>query len=230
MARPGYAGPRQGTARQGWHGDGWARRCPSGRGWQGWSRHVPVRHSNRIARSSIEPMKKKPIRIVAPATSEIPARFSREIGRIIVRWAYLEHIIRRLGWDILGVDQKIGRIAVRDPRVDDYLDMIADIASLKNIKIDTSNLSSLKSRANEVLRWRDLLGHGIWIQTPDGWLLQMISGNYPKNYKAEYRKRRINPEGLNVDIEGLRSVSNGVEILIGEVSSIRKALREQLGS
>lgn len=173
-------------------------------------------------------MRKKPTRIVAPAEYKLPQSFHRQIGHIIVRWAYLEHVTRRLLWDVLGVDEKIGRIATRDPRIDDRIEMIGDVAFLRKIKIDPAIVKSLKTRTNEVLRWRDLLAHGIWIPSGEMWLLQMTSGTYPKNYKAEHRKRRINPEGVNVSIEGLHTVSNATEILIDEVLGLREALEAQL--
>jgi hypothetical protein len=112
----------------------------------------------------------KPTRIVAPAEYEIPAQFCREIGRIIVRWAYLENAVRRLTWDILQVDQKLGRVAIRDPRMDDYFDMILDIAHLKKVPIDQTKISSLITRSNETAKWRDLLCHGMWVPTPNGWV------------------------------------------------------------
>jgi hypothetical protein len=83
--------------------------------------------------------------------------------------------------------------------------MIGDIAHLRKIKIDPATLGSLESRANEVLRWRDLLAHSIWIPKDGGWFLQMTAGTYPKNYAAEHRKRRVNPEAIRVTIESLHT-------------------------
>jgi hypothetical protein len=175
-------------------------------------------------------MRKKPTRIVAPAEYKLPQSFHRQIGHIIVRWAYFEQCVRRLVWDVLGVDDKTGRIAVRDARIDDRIEMIGDIAHLRKIKIDSAALKSLEARANEVLRWRDLLAHGIWISKDRGWLLQMTAGKYPKNYAAEHRKRRVNPEGVNVTIEGLHNVSHAIEILIDDVLKLRDDLWRQLQS
>jgi len=169
-------------------------------------------------------MKKEPTRIVAPAEYQIPDTFAHEVGNIIVRWAYLEQAVRRVAWDLLGVNPKIGRIAVRDPRLDDYLDMIVDLAYLKKIPLNTADISSLKTKVNEVAQWRDLLGHGIWIPNNGQWLIQRTSGNYPKSYSAEHRKRRINPEGVNVDADGLNSISEAIGILINEVLTIRASL------
>ncbi len=129
----------------------------------------------------------------------------------------------------MGVDPKLGRIAVRDPRIDDRIEMIGDIAYLRKLQVDPKALDILEKRANEVLRWRDLLAHGIWIPKDDGgWMLQNLSGLYPKDHEAEHRKRRINPEGINVDIDGLLSVADGTLHLIEAAIEIRQMIQAQL--
>jgi hypothetical protein len=138
---------------------------------------------------------KRAARIIAPAQYVLPASFSREIGRIMVHWAYFEHVIRHIAWDIIGVDHSMGRIAIRDPRIDDHLDMLVDIAYLKKLSLDATRIGTLKKKASGVQRWRDVLGHGVWLPRGDRWLLQMTSGQYPKNLEAEHRKRRVNPRG-----------------------------------
>jgi hypothetical protein len=173
-------------------------------------------------------MRKKPTRIVASAEYDLPLSFHKEIGRIMVRWAYFEQTIRRLAWDALGVDDRLGRISVRDPRIDSRIEMIGEIAFLRNIKIDPQILGTLQTRAAEILRWRDLLAHGVWIPKGKIWLVQMVSGTYPKNYEAEHRKRRVNPEGVNVDIDGLRTISRGIKILIELALELREQLEPQL--
>jgi hypothetical protein len=184
--------------------------------------------SSRRLSSVLAMTKKRPTRIVAPAEYKLPANFNREIGRIMVHWAYFENASRRVLWDMLKVGPKIGRVAVRDPRIDDRLEMILDIAYLNKIKIDQSRIKTLISRTNEVLKWRDLVAHGIWIPTGSGWLVQMIGGNYPKDYETEHRKRRIHPEGVNVDVDGLRTVTDGIDMLIDEITSIGADIQAQL--
>jgi hypothetical protein len=127
-----------------------------------------------------------------------------------------------------GISDKIGRITLRDPRIDDRLDMLLDIAYLKKLSLNEKQITNLKTRASETLRWRDLLAHGIWIPRDGKWLLQMTAGHYPKNFEAEHRKRRVNPEGISVDIEGLRSVTEAIGMLIDEASKIGSEIHAQL--
>src|SRR5271156_3750823 len=124
---------------------------------------------------------REPVRVVATPEYKLPASFNREIGRIIVSWAYFENSVRRGIWEILGVDERMGRIAARDPRIDDRLEMLLDLAFLREIKINEEAVKLLIARSKEVLSWRDLLAHGVWVPTPDGWLIQMTAGSYPKD-------------------------------------------------
>jgi hypothetical protein len=174
------------------------------------------------------PKRHAPVRIVAEPHYKLPASFTREIGRIMVSWAYFEQSVRRGLWELMGVDDKIGRIASRDPRIDDRIDMFRDLAFLRKIKIDEGRIKLLISRANEVIGWRDLLAHGVWIPYQGKWLIQKTAGQYPKNAISEHRKRRIAPEGVNVDLDGLRTITDGIEILIEMIGEIREEVVEKL--
>lgn len=173
-------------------------------------------------------MKKKPNKIISSARYDIPASYCREAGRILVRWAYLEHAVRRLTWDALGVSVQLGRLAVRDPLIEDQLEMLLDIGHIRGFSIDREPIQKLKGRINEISKLRNLLCHGLWIQSSSKWYLQQIGGSYPNNYEAEHKKRRINPEAIEVDLEGLRTVSDGIVLLIKNVATLREYLLAQL--
>jgi hypothetical protein len=57
----------------------------------------------------------------------IPAPLAREIERFLVTWAHFEHYVRAVVWTLVEVGQEKGRLADREPRVPDRLDMIRDI-------------------------------------------------------------------------------------------------------
>lgn len=171
--------------------------------------------------------KQPPTRIVASARYDLPDDFLREIGRLMVRWSYFENSVRHGIWEIMGVDERMGRIAARDPRIDDRLDMLLDLCFLRKIKVDEDRIRQLISRANEVLAMRDLLAHGAWIHS-DGWLVQSLSGKYPKDAISEHRKRRIAPEGINVDLEGLHTITEAAEMLIETIVEVRKEILAKL--
>ena len=172
--------------------------------------------------------KQPPTRIVAVPRYDLPEDFLQEIGRLMVRWAYFENSLRRGIWEIMAIDERMGRIAARDPRIDDRLEMLLDLAFLRKIKIDEERIRLLISRANEVLAMRDLLAHGVWVHADHGWLVQSISGKYPKDAISEHRKRRIAPEGINVDMEGLCTITEAAEMLIETAAEVRKEVLEKL--
>lgn len=174
------------------------------------------------------PKRREPERIVATPEYKLPASFSREIGRIMVYWAHFEQSVRRGVWEIMAVDERMGRTAIRDPRIDDRIEMIVELAFLRKIKIDEDRIKLLKSRANEVLGWRDVLAHGVWIRHRGEWFVQIVAGSYPKSAMSEHRKRRIAPEGVAVDLDGLRTITDATEMLIETIAEVREEVLEKL--
>lgn len=69
----------------------------------------------------------------AIARYDIPAALAREIGRFLVTWAYFEHYVQVVIWNTLRITAEEGRIAVREPRITDRLDMICDLWGLPTI-------------------------------------------------------------------------------------------------
>src|SRR5262245_8794648 len=70
------------------------------------------------------------------ATYQLPTAMSREIGRIMVRWAYFEHGVQEMNWGVANLPQSVGRIAMREPRVTDRLEMLADLIRLRGATMD----------------------------------------------------------------------------------------------
>jgi hypothetical protein len=70
-----------------------------------------------------------------------PPAVSREIGRIIVRFAYFEKCVLEMVWQALGLSEAAGRIAVREPRITERLDMLRDAVGLRR-SLGTKNCSN----------------------------------------------------------------------------------------
>jgi hypothetical protein len=51
----------------------------------------------------------KPTHLRAEATYTIPEAYETEIGRIIVRWAYLEDLAQMILWDLLSLSPAYDR-------------------------------------------------------------------------------------------------------------------------
>jgi hypothetical protein len=101
-------------------------------------------------------------RLTGVAIYELPASFSREIGKIVVRWAYFEHCVQEMNWGVLNLSPAAGRIAIREPRVTDRLEMLQELIALRKGLWDEELYKSILSRARLASAKRDLLAHGIW--------------------------------------------------------------------
>ena len=65
------------------------------------------------------------------ASYNLPSTFVREIGRIIVSWAYFEHCVQEMNWQALGISAAAGRISMREPGVTDRLEMLRNLIELR---------------------------------------------------------------------------------------------------
>src|SRR5258708_11874622 len=70
-------------------------------------------------------------RVIGNAVYELRIPFSREIGRVIVHFAYFEQCVQEMVWDAMGVSEAVGRIAIREPRITDRLEMLRDLIGLR---------------------------------------------------------------------------------------------------
>jgi hypothetical protein len=156
----------------------------------------------------------KSTHVVAEATYTIPEPFETEIGRIIVRWAYLEDLIQQIVWGLLDLDPAYGRLAVREPRVSDRLKMIRDLAQLRKIRL-FPHWDNFAADAATLSGKRDLVAHGAWIPTPDGnWHLERTRGLYRPEPFVSKVNRRVEPTAISVTLPALKSISSGIENLI----------------
>jgi hypothetical protein len=82
-------------------------------------------------------------RVTGVAVCELPSSFSREIGRILVHFAYFEQCVQEMVWQALHLSEAAGRIAVRDPRVTDRLEMLRDVVKLRGGSLDETLYKSI---------------------------------------------------------------------------------------
>ena len=129
-----------------------------------------------------------------PVRYRLPVSYSTEIGRIITRWAFLEFRLKETAYMLLGVDPKVGRIAIREPRITDYIDMIQDLMHLKSITA-TADLKKLRKSLEKIQSFRDKLAHGIWMKhdTTKLPVLQVVKGSYISNPEGKKTKAKIDP-------------------------------------
>lgn len=157
------------------------------------------------------------------STYKLPASYSREIGRIIVRWAYVEHYVQDMVWQMLDLGSAAGRIAVREPRLTDRLEMLCELIELRNGNWDISLYKKILSQAKVLAAKRDLLAHGMWhhLKAENEWHVQLARGSWPKNFRDLVAKsKRITPESVHVDLDKLRSATNEIVALIDDLKKL----------
>lgn len=161
---------------------------------------------------------------------KIPDELAMEIGKIIVRWSYFEYVICCAVWHLVGVDQVVGRLAIRNPRIDDGIDLIRDLAELKGINIDA--LAELKARAKGISKRRDILAHATFVEDPsDSWHAIDLTGTWPKGFFPEKRTtRRVRPHGRIVNAKALRELAVRLEVLIKDANAVLNEVRRRTPS
>jgi hypothetical protein len=161
-------------------------------------------------------------RVSQPADYRLPHNMSREVGRIIVRWAYFEFAVQQMNWQALGVSDKAGRIAVREPRVEERLEMLSELISLRQASWDKQLYKSVLDRAKLLASKRHLLGHGVWTKLRGKWHVEATKGQWPK-YLADIVKgsRKVTPELIPITIAMLKTTSAEIENLITDLERLR---------
>lgn len=172
-------------------------------------------------------------RVVQKARSDLPAPMCREIGRIIVRWAHFESHVQGLVWLMLRLDAPMGRIAVRDPRVSEKLDMILDLAVLRGWKLDLALRKSIRIRSEALSRTRDLLAHGLWahIASHNEWRVEDTRGQWSKHPDlarsgAPQGSRRIESEAILMTVDGLKEIVAEIALLFADIKKLQESVLE----
>jgi hypothetical protein len=167
------------------------------------------------------------------ATYGVPANLSREIGRVIVHWSYFENCVQEMVWDILNLSAAAGRIAVRQPRVEDSLGMIHDLLELREGEWDDKLYKSILVRARLLAAKRHLIAHGKWHHyergsawRTDEWHVELARGSWPERF-AEFvtGSKRVIPESVPMDMEALRSTTSEIQIVIEDLKKLRASAR-----
>jgi hypothetical protein len=165
-----------------------------------------------------------------PVITDIPSRVYREIGRAIVLHAFLEYILGRTVYDLLEINPKQGRIAVREPRGQEVYDMIKDLAHVRGIDLSTE-YDVIRQAIEGAKTQRDQLGHGIWLRDPETkrLFLRVLRGTWQRDPKMKGKvKRRISPEGQEYGLPELRSLIEQIEATIDAINGLRADLLSKL--
>lgn len=141
---------------------------------------------------------------------DLPAPICREIGRVMVRWAHLEHAVQLIILNLMQVTLPYGRLAVREPRLEDRIQLLKNLADLRGIEIPSGPLSTLQKNSRDLARDRDTIAHGIWTNR-DGHYYVILSRGKWSDENVPHASRSAIPEALKVDVPSLRSITAGID-------------------
>jgi hypothetical protein len=165
------------------------------------------------------------------ARYDLPPTLNREIGRVVVRWAYFEHHIQKIIWAVPFTGDKkgaaLGRIAIQEPRAPDRLDMLERVAAARNYTFDKALLRKMRPKTKSLAEQRDLLAHGLWTKHPDeGWVVQQTRGTWNEYRGGPRGSRRITPEAIPKETSDLRKTVSEIEELIADAKRLLDSFRD----
>jgi hypothetical protein len=165
-----------------------------------------------------------------PIVTDLPEDYTRAIGRVAIKWAYLEHVFRITTYRLLDLDPKRGRVAVRDPRLKDYVNMIRDLAELAEINLPNNIFDGLIEALEETQVQRDMVVHGIWVRDRQSQALKVVrySGTWKPDPKKPKTSRRMKPEGVPTNPEDLDKVTESIDLLISVAIELGKAVHAEM--
>ncbi len=163
-------------------------------------------------------------RVTGLASYNLPASLAREVGRIIVSWAYFEHCVQEMNWQALGISEAAGRIAMREPSVTDRLEMLSSLVELREGTWDVELYKSILARSKILAAKRNLLAHGIWgyVKHLHEWHVQLARGSWPKNRSDLIKgSKKVIPESVLMDAGKLRQATTEIEALLADLKKLR---------
>jgi hypothetical protein len=168
---------------------------------------------------------------VVPANLNPPRKYAYPAMRVVAHWAFIEFMLQSAVYELLGLDPKRGRVAVRDPRPDEYGSLFKDLLKLAGYSVGPNTakfLKELPSYLKEQRAARDLLAHGLWAKNPETreHVIRNVNGKWSKTPDNESLSRRIIPEAHPVTSQWLEELRIAMVQQIANLSEFRRAISD----
>jgi hypothetical protein len=163
---------------------------------------------------------------------DLPASLSREIGRVIVRWAHFENQVQVLIYAIVFPGVKnggpLGRLAIRETKAGQRADLLGDVADVRGVGLDRALLKAIKKKAEALSGKRNLLAHDIWTDDQDaGWVVRETRGAWEEHHpESRGRKRSIEPQSIPMTPDDVRQIVVELDALIADTKKLHQSLRD----
>jgi hypothetical protein len=145
----------------------------------------------------------------APIELELPPALLREIGRVMVRHAYLELQLSQFIYNLLKVDPKRGRVGANHPtKLKDRLTIILNLMSLEGIDLPKDEQAKLRTILEDCDSDRDCLAHGVWARSTKHGRLMLRLARGTWQVAGGRTSRAITPEGRAYTVDNARKVTS----------------------
>src|SRR4051812_48071742 len=97
------------------------------------------------------------------ARVDLPASMLRDIGRLIVRYAYIEQGLQAIIYKLVDVEPGIGRLAVREPgRLIDRFDLAIDLMAAMKLALPPNfDPKVIREAMDDLADIRNLCAHSL---------------------------------------------------------------------
>jgi hypothetical protein len=143
---------------------------------------------------------------------------------VIVSFARLEWLVDRLVYFVLDIDDKLGRLVVRDQDGAEQFKLLCRLLRLKGIETKTE-LNPIATAIRSCQSQRNDIAHSVWVVSPftRNFMICLFRGEWSKDDDVEVKSRKLNPEGRAYPIEEAISL---VSLIEGTITSLEALYSE----
>ena len=173
--------------------------------------------------------------IEAPVVHDLPDEIAAGIGRVLTGTSTLEHKLTSMIGIILQMDKAEMRLTLRQPRMEERLDIVFELLMLKAIETDF-DFDGFRKTLVDIGSRRHRLAHGIWLKRTDtGELfLRLARGNWPKEFLLPDRVGRLRrdtyPQSIPYGAHDLREDFQLIEAALSTLDKLGDILDRALAT
>src|SRR5271157_1189267 len=131
-----------------------------------------------------------------PLTPNVNEKILLELGRITTRWGFLESIVESLLAGFLDTDPRLLFPITSDVAIGTRLKHLRLLGKLRLSSDYLVILDKLASQASVLCGYRNLIIHGLWIQTTDPEIAELMETRPTKNAYPLQMVQYVNDEYL----------------------------------
>ncbi len=152
--------------------------------------------------------------------TRLPPDIEREIGGLVVQWAYIESLASTTLYDVLKIGPKQGRLCFSKQSPERCLDSIVALAKLHKRTIEI-NVKTLRKNLESFGSWRNAIVHGVW--TPK----KGVRGPVLLLTRSEVPEAKTKPKSLLLTARGLKQFNEKISRIVEMMEEFHhKALKQ----